>query len=140
MERLQKLIAQCGYCSRRNAEELINQGKVYVNGEKVTELGTKASFDDVIEVDGQILKLQEDKVYFLLNKPRGVISSAKDEAGRKTVVDLIETDKRIYPVGRLDYDTTGIMILTNDGELTNTLTHPNFKVEKKYVAKRNPFF
>ena len=140
MERLQKIIAQSGYCSRRNAEELINQGKVYVNGEKVTELGTKASFDDVIEVDGQILKLQEDKVYFLLNKPRGVISSAKDEAGRKTVVDLIETDKRIYPVGRLDYDTTGIMILTNDGELTNTLTHPNFKVEKKYVAKLNKFF
>ena len=140
MERLQKLIAQSGYCSRRNAEDLISKGKVYVNGVKVTELGTKASFEDVIEVEGQILNLQEDKVYFLLNKPRGVISSAKDEAGRKTVVDLIDTEKRIYPVGRLDYDTTGIMILTNDGTLTNTLTHPNFKVEKKYVAKLNKCF
>ena len=140
MERLQKIIAQSGYCSRRNAEELISQGKVFVNGEKVTELGTKASINDVIEVEGKILNLQEDKVYFLLNKPRGVISSAKDEADRKTVVDLIDTDKRIYPVGRLDYDTTGIMILTNDGELTNMLTHPNFKVEKKYIAKLNKYF
>ena len=140
MERLQKLIAQSGYCSRRNAEELIKNGKVYVNGEKITELGTKASVNDAIEVEGNMLKLQEDKVYFLLNKPRGVISSAKDEADRKTVVDLIDTDKRIYPVGRLDYDTTGIMILTNDGELTNMLTHPNFKVEKKYVAKLNKYF
>ena len=140
MERLQKIIAQSGYCSRRKAEELINKGKVYVNGEKITELGTKASFNDAIEVEGQMLKLQEDKVYFLLNKPRGVISSAKDEANRRTVVDLIETDKRIYPVGRLDYDTTGLIILTNDGELTNMLTHPNFKVEKKYVAKLNKYF
>lgn len=140
MERLQKLIAQSGYCSRRNAEDLIRQGKVKLNGTIVTELGTKASVNDAIEVEGNMLKLEEDKVYFLLNKPRGVISSAKDEAGRKTVVDLIETDKRIYPVGRLDYDTTGIMILTNDGDLTNTLTHPNFKVEKKYVAKLNKYF
>lgn len=140
MERLQKIIAQSGYCSRRNAEELIKCGKVYVNGEKITELGSKASVNDVIEINGEILKLEESKVYFLLNKPRGVISSAKDEANRKTVVDLIETDKRIYPVGRLDYDTTGLMILTNDGELTNMLTHPNFKVEKKYVAKLNKCF
>ena len=140
MERLQKLIAQSGYCSRRRAEELIKNGMVYVNGEKVVELGTKASMNDAIEVEGTMLKLQEDKVYFLLNKPRGVISSAKDESGRKTVVDLIDTDKRIYPVGRLDYDTTGIMLLTNDGELTNMLTHPNFRVEKKYIAKLNKFF
>ena len=140
MERLQKIIAQSGYCSRRRAEELISQGKVYVNGEKVTELGTKASVNDAIEVEGTMLKLEEDKVYFLLNKPRGVISSAKDEVGRKTVVDLIDTDKRIYPVGRLDYDTTGLMILTNDGDLTNVLTHPNFEVEKKYVAKLNKYF
>lgn len=138
MERLQKIIADSGYTSRRKAEELIKEGKVYVNGEKVTELGTKASFGDIITVNGVTLQ-KSDYVYFLLNKPRGVISSAKDEKGRKTVVDLINTDKRIYPIGRLDYDTTGLIILTNDGELTNTLTHPKNKVPKKYVAKLNRY-
>lgn len=138
MERLQKIIAESGYCSRRKAEEYIKLGKVYVNGEKVTELGSKASFGDVITVNGVTLQ-RSDYVYYLLNKPRGVISSAKDEKGRKTVVDLIDTDKRIYPVGRLDYDTTGLLILTNDGNLTNTLTHPKNKVSKKYVAKLNRF-
>ena len=135
MERLQKVIANSGYCSRRKAEEYIKLGKVYVNGEKVTELGTKVNYNDAIEVNGDLLKIEEDKVYYLLNKPRGVISSVSDDKGRKTVVDLIETDKRIYPIGRLDYDTTGLIILTNDGELANTLMHPKFNVEKKYIAK-----
>ena len=134
MERLQKIIAESGYTSRRKAEELIKQGKVFVNGVKVVELGTKASFGDIITVNGVTLQ-KSDYVYFLLNKPRGVVSTAKDEKGRKTVVDLIDTDKRIYPIGRLDYDTTGLILLTNDGELTNKLTHPKGYVEKTYIAK-----
>ena len=138
MERLQKIIAESGYTSRRKAEELIKPGKVFVNGVKVVELGTKASFGDIITVNGVTLQ-KSDYVYFLLNKPRGVVSTAKDEKGRKTVVDLIDTDKRIYPIGRLDYDTTGLILLTNDGELTNLLTHPKNKVPKKYVAKLNRY-
>lgn len=140
MERLQKVIANSGYCSRRKAEELISKGKVYVNGEKITELGTKVNKTDAIEVEGKILNIEEDKVTYLLNKPRGIISSVSDDKGRKTVVDLIDTTKRIYPIGRLDYDTTGLLLLTNDGELANLLMHPNNKVEKKYVAKLNKYF
>ncbi|MDD4187216.1 MAG: pseudouridine synthase [Bacilli bacterium] len=136
MERLQKIIAESGYTSRRKAEELIKSGVVYVNGKKVTKLGTKASASDDITIKGITLK-KEDKVYYLLNKPRGVITSSSDDKGRKTVVDLIDTDKRIYPVGRLDYDTTGLLILTNDGNLANILMHPKNKVEKKYIAKLN---
>ncbi len=136
MERLQKVIAASGYASRRKAEELILNGKVYVNGEKITELGTKVSGNDDIVIDGVHLTKQ-DYVYYLLNKPRGIISSAKDEHNRTTVVDLINTNKRIYPIGRLDYDTTGLIILTNDGELTNLLSHPSNHVPKKYVAKLN---
>lgn len=139
MERLQKIIAESGFTSRRKAEELILKGKVYVNGEKVTTLGTKASPSDIITIDGITLQ-KEDKVYFLLNKPRGIITSNSDDKGRTTVIDLIETDKRIYPVGRLDYDTTGLLILTNDGDLANILMHPNNKVAKKYVAKLNKSF
>ncbi len=138
MERLQKIIAQSGYTSRRNAEELIKQGRVYVNGVKVTTLGTKANYSDIITVNGVTLT-KTDYVYYLLNKPRQIISSAKDEKDRKTVVDLIDTNKRIYPVGRLDYDTTGLILLTNDGELTNILTHPKNQVPKKYVAKLNRY-
>ena len=134
MERLQKIIAASGYSSRRKAEELITKGEVFVNGVKVTELGSKASLGDDIVVEGVQLK-EEDKVYFLLNKPRGTITSVKDEHGRKTVVDLIDTKARIYPVGRLDYNTTGLLILTNDGDLANVLMHPKGGVEKKYVAR-----
>ena len=135
MERIQKVIAASGYCSRRKAEELISKGKVLVNGEVITEMGFKVSGNDYIEVEGNPINEKEEKEYYLLNKPRGIVSTSSDEKNRKTVVDLIQTNKRIYPVGRLDYDTTGAIILTNDGELTNLLTHPKNKVEKVYVAK-----
>lgn len=136
MERLQKVIASAGVASRRKAEELILAGKVKVNGEVVRELGTKVSGDDVIMVSGEIIS-KEDKVYYLLNKPRGVVSTSSDDLNRKTIVDYIDTDKRIYPIGRLDYDTTGLIILTNDGKLANLLMHPTNGVEKTYVAKLN---
>ena len=135
MERLQKIIAMKGYCSRRKAEELIQKGKVKVNGEVVTTMGYKASVNDFIEVEGNPLDDVEDKVYYLLNKPRGIITSTSDEKNRKTVVDLIKETKRIYPVGRLDYDTTGVLLLTNDGNLTNMLIHPKNNIEKLYIAK-----
>lgn len=135
MERLQKVIAQTGYCSRRKAEELISTGHVLVNGERITNMGVKVNYDDDIVIDGNALDLKEDKVYYVLNKPRGIITSTKDEKNRKTVVDLINEEKRIYPVGRLDYDTTGVLILTNDGELTNLLIHPRNNIEKVYIAK-----
>ena len=135
MERLQKIIANSGFCSRRKAEEYIQNRKVKVNGEIISELGYKASYEDYIEVNGTPINKKEEKVYYLLNKPRGVVTTASDDKGRKTVVDLIKTDKRIYPVGRLDYDTTGIILLTNDGELTNYLTHPKNEIEKVYIAK-----
>jgi len=135
MERLQKVIANLGYCSRRKAEELIVEGKVTVNGEKVLELGTKVSKNDVIEVDGVTLDRIYNYEYYLLNKPRGVITAVSDDKGRKTVVDLIDTNTRIYPVGRLDYDTTGVLLLTNDGELANGLIHPSNNIDKVYIAK-----
>ena len=134
MERLQKVIANSGYCSRRKAEELISSGKVFVNGSKVTELGTKVDNNDTIVVEGVKLSGNTPKEYYLLYKPRGYICSAKDEKGRKVVTELIDTKERIYPVGRLDYDTTGVLLLTNDGDLTNILTHPSNGIEKQYLA------
>lgn len=136
MERLQKVIANYGYCSRRKAEELIKNKKVYVNGKLITEMGVKVSLNDDIVVNNIHLK-QQKKVYYLLNKPRGIICSAHDDKGRKTVVDLIKTNLRIYPIGRLDYDTTGLILLTNDGELSQKLMHPKNNIEKLYVAKLN---
>lgn len=138
MERLQKVIANRGYCSRRKAEELILQGKVRVNGEIIDTLGTKVNEKDEIVVEGNMLS-KEQKEYYLLYKPRGIITSTKDEKNRKTVVDLIPTTTRIYPVGRLDYDTSGILLLTNDGELTNALIHPKNEVDKVYIAKIKGF-
>ncbi len=136
MERLQKVIANSGYCSRRKAEELISQGKVKVNDEIVTEMGLKVSNKDDIVVEGKHLTNSE-KCYYLLYKPEKVISSTKDEHNRKTVVDIIGCSEKIYPIGRLDYDTTGILLLTNDGELTDILAHPRNNVPKTYVAKIN---
>lgn len=137
MERLQKIIANYGYTSRRKAEELIKKGKVMVNGKTVTELGTKVNKTDLISIDGIIINKDVKHEYYLLNKPRQVISSVEDKEGRITVVDLINTDARIYPVGRLDYDTTGLIILTNDGDFANMLMHPSYEIEKTYVAKIN---
>ena len=135
MERLQKLIAKSGFCSSRKAEDLIKQGKVLVNGSIVKELGTKASFSDEILVDGQLIEYEE-KEYYLFYKPRSVVCTTKDDKGRKTVLDYFDdVDKRLYPVGRLDYDTTGLLLLTNDGEFANLLMHPSSKIDKYYVAK-----
>lgn len=136
MERLQKIIADSGYCSRRKAETLILNGKVMLNGKTVTKLGTKASLKDVITVEGNSLK-DKKLEYILLYKPRSTVTTTHDEKGRKTVLDLIETKNRLYPVGRLDYDTTGLLLLTNDGNLTNKLLHPSNKINKVYVAKIN---
>ena len=135
MERLQKVIANSGYTSRRKAEELITNNHVKVNGEVVNTLGIKVDDQDIIEIDGEVLKTDPLKEYYLLNKPREVICSVSDDKGRKTVIDLIKTNTRIYPVGRLDYDTTGLIILTNDGELANILMHPKHKIQKTYIAK-----
>ena len=135
MERLQKIIASYGYTSRRKAEDLIRKQKVMVNGKIITELGTKVSEKDVISIDGVIINKDVKHEYYMLNKPRSVISSVNDEAGRITVVDLIDTEARIYPIGRLDYDTTGLILLTNDGDFANTLMHPSMQIEKTYIAK-----
>lgn len=134
MERLQKIIASSGYCSRRKAEELIKKGLVFVDGEKVTEMGTKVSEKASISINGSVLA-KENKEYYLLYKPVGVVTTTNDEKKRKTVVDLINTTKRIYPVGRLDYDTTGVLLLTNDGDFANILMHPSNQIDKVYLAK-----
>ncbi|RLL48167.1 rRNA pseudouridine synthase [Oceanobacillus piezotolerans] len=135
-ERLQKVIAQSGVTSRRKAEELILDGKVKVNGKVVLTLGTKVSPNDKVEVNGVPLE-KEPPVYYLLYKPRGVISSVKDDKGRKVVTDLLsdEITERVFPIGRLDYDTSGVILLTNDGEFANLLMHPSHKIDKVYVAK-----
>jgi len=134
MERLQKVIANSGYTSRRKAEELIRKGKVSVNGKIITELGVKVDRSDEVVVEGVILNKHIKKEYYLLNKPRGYICSVSDEKSRKVVTDLIDTKSRIYPVGRLDYDTTGALILTNDGDFANILMHPANMVPKTYLA------
>lgn len=138
MERLQKVIAASGIASRRKAEELIISGKVMVDGKIITELGHKVSENAEVIVNGTKLN-KEDKVYYLLNKPRGVVTTTSDDKGRKTVIDLIDDDRRIYPVGRLDYDTTGALILTNDGEFANNMMHPKNEIDKVYIAKINGF-
>lgn len=134
-ERLQKVIAQSGMTSRRKAEKLIVEGKVKVNGKVVTMLGTKVLPEDKVEVDGIPLE-KEVLVYYLLYKPRGVISTVEDDRGRKTVIDLLEhVEERIFPVGRLDFDSSGALLLTNDGEFANLLMHPKHGIKKVYVAK-----
>jgi 23S rRNA pseudouridine2605 synthase len=135
-ERLQKVMAELGVASRRKCEELILQGKVSVDGQIITELGTKVDKQSsVILVDGIRITNEIKKVYLLLNKPIGYITSAKDQYDRPTVMDLISESKvRLYPVGRLDYDTEGLLILTNDGDLTFKITHPSHNVTKTYTA------
>ena len=134
MERLQKYLAECGVSSRRKSEKLILDGKVKVNEDVIKQLGFKVSNKDKVYVDNVLIS-KPTKVYYLLYKPEKTICSIKDEKDRKTVIELIDTTERIFPVGRLDYDTTGILLLTNDGNLTNKLTHPSGNIEKTYYAK-----
>ncbi|HOI85694.1 MAG TPA: pseudouridine synthase [Acholeplasmataceae bacterium] len=137
MERLQKVLAQSNIASRRKSEEIILAGRVKVNGHVVTELGFKVNKDDVVEVDDKPISRAEH-VYFLMNKPTGYVSTTSDEKGRQTVIDLLDDNHRamrVYPVGRLDYDTAGLLLLTNDGEFTNKMTHPEHEVEKEYLAR-----
>lgn len=135
MNRLQKVIAQAGITSRRKAEGYILEGRVKVNGTIVRELGTKVSAKDRVEVDGVPIS-QESSVYYLFYKPRGVISAVMDDKKRKVVTDyFLDVPERIYPIGRLDYNTSGLLLLTNDGEFSQLLTHPKNEIEKKYVAK-----
>ena len=130
-ERLQKVIAQSGVCSRRKAEELILAGKVKVNGKTVSILGTKVYPSDRIMVDGQLLS-KEEKVYYVLNKPKGCVTTAKDDKDRKTVMDYVPSGARLFPVGRLDYDTSGVLLMTNDGAFANKMTHPLYHLPKTY--------
>ncbi len=138
MERLQKVIARSGITSRRKAEELITQGKVKVNDVVVRELGTKVTSKDVIQVNGKTIK-HEEFVYYVLYKPEGYVSTTSDEHERRKVTDLVPSNKRIYPVGRLDYDTSGVLLLTNDGDFTNKLTSPKHDMEKEYEVKMKGF-
>lgn len=133
--RINKYIAHAGLASRRKAEELIKQGLVTINGQLVTDLATVVKSGDKVEVEGSPI-YNEEKVYYLLHKPKGVISSVSDDKGRKTVVDLLpEVKERIYPVGRLDWDTSGVLILTNDGDFTDKMIHPRNEIDKVYLAR-----
>lgn len=131
MERLQKIIASSGICSRRKAEKLILEAKVKVNGKVVIDLGTKVSHLDNIEVNGKKINIEE-KVVYLLNKPKNYLSSVSDDRDRKCVVELIKSDKRLFPIGRLDYNSSGLLLMTNDGALTNKIIHPKYKIPKVY--------
>jgi 23S rRNA pseudouridine2605 synthase len=134
-ERLQKVLARVGLGSRRTAEDLIAAGRVTVNGE-VAVLGRRVDTEnDRVEVDGVPIGVREGLVWYLLNKPRGVMTTASDPHARRTVMDLVPEEPRVFPVGRLDADTEGLLLLTNDGDLTHRLTHPSFGVEKEYVAE-----
>ena len=137
MERLQKVMAQAGIASRRKSEEYILEGRVKVNGVVVTELGTKVSEDDYVLVDEKPIR-QERKVYILMNKPRNCVTTVSDDRNRPTVMDHLKNiSTRVYPVGRLDFDTEGLLIMTNDGDLTFKLTHPKHTIFKTYVATLN---
>jgi len=134
--RLQKYIASSGVTSRRKAEELILEGHVKVNGITVTELGTKISpQNDIVTVDNNKITAVQQFIYIKLNKPEGYVTTVKDQFNRKTVLDLIDIEERIYPIGRLDYNTSGLLLLTNDGELANKLMHPKYHIYKTYIAE-----
>jgi len=139
--RLQKYMAMCGVASRRKAEELIDAGRVKVDGVVVDKQGVTVDPNNRVEVDGKLVKLETQKKYIMLNKPEGYVSTAKDQFDRPTVLDLVKgVSERVYPVGRLDYETEGLLILTNDGELANRLSHPSHHVDKEYlVVVKGPF-
>ncbi|MBU5454273.1 pseudouridine synthase [Caproiciproducens sp. MSJ-32] len=134
-ERLQKYMASCGVASRRKCEEFILSGEVKVNGKVVKELGVKVNPEkDKVYFRGKEIKKETQKLYIMLNKPEGYITSVKDEKGRKTVLDIVKVKERIYPIGRLDYDSSGLLLLTNDGEIYNKIIHPRVNLNKKYIA------
>lgn len=134
-ERLQKFMASCGVASRRKCEEIILSGKVKVNGVLINEVGTKIDpINDIVEYNGVVITKEENKVYIMLNKPEGYISSVKDEKGRLTILDIVKVKERVYPIGRLDYDSSGLLLLTNDGEIYNKIIHPRVELIKKYIA------
>ena len=136
MIRLNKYISECGVCSRRSADTLIQSGKVSVNGEVITDLGVKIDeISDTIAVDNKIIKKEDKLVYIMLNKPKGYVTTSKEQFGRKSVLDLIDTNLRVYPIGRLDMYTEGLLLLTNDGNFANEMMHPKNKIEKTYIAK-----
>ncbi|UCH09237.1 MAG: rRNA pseudouridine synthase [Fidelibacterota bacterium] len=133
--RLNKYLAQAGISSRRKADELIAGGHVQINGRQVTTPGEEVGPEDVVEVDGQAIEPIGQRVVYLLHKPSGAISTVSNTHGRRTVVDLIRDSRRLFPVGRLDRDTTGALLITNDGELANILTHPRYGIERRYIAE-----
>jgi len=134
--RINKYLASCNVASRRGAEAIIQAGRVTVNGELVTDLAvTVDEHSDIVRLDGRRLSLQRKKVYVLLNKPKGFITTVKDERGRKSILDIVKVRERIYPVGRLDRNSEGLLLLTNDGEMTHRLLHPGYKVSKTYRAR-----
>ena len=136
MMRLQKYMSEAGLCSRRKAETMILEGRVQVNGRTVTQLGTRVEETDQVSVDGKLIKPVQKKVYILLNKPKGVLTTVSDDRGRRTVLSLLDgIDVRVYPVGRLDYDSRGMLILTNDGDFAYQLTHPKHQIDKTYIAR-----
>ena len=136
MIRLNKYISECGVCSRRSADTLIQSGKVSVNGEVITDRGVKIDeISDTIAVDNKIIKKEDKLVYIMLNKPKGYVTTSKEQFGRKSVLDLIDTNLRVYPIGRLDMYTEGLLLLTNDGNFANEMMHPKNKIEKTYIAK-----
>ena len=134
--RINKYIASCGIASRRKAEELILENRVKVNGNLINELSFQINEKkDKVEVDGKLIGLEEKLVYIMLNKPEGYVTTVKDQFDRKSVIDLVkDIDARVYPIGRLDYETSGLLLLTNDGDLTYKLTHPKHEVDKTYIA------
>ncbi len=138
MERLQKYMAMCGVASRRTSEKIISEGRVKVNGVVVTEMGFKVTNNDIVTLDDEVLSLETEKKYYVMNKPRGVLSTVSDPKGRKTVISILPDELkqyRLFPVGRLDYDTKGVLLLTNDGEFMNTLVGPKSNTEKEYLIR-----
>lgn len=133
--RINKYLRECGIDSRRKCETLVTDGRVRLNGKPVKELATDVKDDDVVEVDGRVVSRRFKKVYIMLNKPKGCVSTVSDDKGRKTVMDLVKVSQRVFPVGRLDYDTEGLLILTNDGELANKISHPKNGVHKTYIVR-----
>lgn len=137
--RINKYIANSGVCSRRKAEEYIQEGKVLINGSVNTELGYKVKAGDIVIVNGKQISLEKNKVYIMLNKPKGYVTTSKEQFGRPSVLDIVKVEERVYPVGRLDMDSEGLLILTNDGDFSNNIIHPTKHISKKYevILKEN---